>query len=259
MLGAIIGDIVGSVYEKDNIKTTDFELFDPQCRFTDDTVMTVAIADSILHDKDYAVALRDWGLQYPFAGYGTNFKQWLVGIIPGPYNSFGNGSAMRVSPIGYACNSLEAVLAEAKRSASITHNHPEGIKGAQATAAAVFLARIGYSKAAIKAHIEQTFHYNLSRTLNEIRPDYVFDVSCQGSVPEAIIAFLESNDFEDAIRKAISLGGDSDTIASITGAIAQAFYREIPEHIVAKAKSFLPEKMLGVVQRFSQSHEILIS
>ncbi len=257
MLGAIAGDIIGSIYEKKNIKTTDFELFAPNCRFTDDTVMTVAIADSILHDKDYDIALRDWGLQFPFAGYGSNFKKWLVGIIPGPYNSFDNGSAMRVSPIGYACNSLEAVLAEAKRSAAITHNHPEGIKGAQATAAAVFLARIGYSRAAIKAHIEQTFHYDLSRRLDDIRPDYQFDVSCQGSVPEAMIAFLESSNFEDAIRKAISIGGDSDTIASITGAIAQAFYREIPEPIVQKVKSMLPDKMRGVVEAFDLAHEIL--
>lgn len=258
MLGAIAGDIIGSVYEKDNIKTTEFTLFGPDSRFTDDTVLTVAIADSILHDKDYEVALRDWALQFPFAGYGRRFKKWLVGIISGPYNSWGNGSAMRVSPIGYACNSLEAVLAEAKRSAAVTHNHPEGIKGAQAMAAAVFLARIGYSRNAIKAHIERTFRYDLSRRLDDIRPIYEFDVSCQGSVPEAMIAFLESENFEDAIRKAISIGGDSDTIASMTGAIAEAFYREIPEAIVRKVEHLLPEKMWTVVHTFSENHEIRV-
>jgi len=258
MLGAIAGDIIGSVYEKNNIKTTEFELFAPDCHFTDDTVMTVAIADSILHDKDYSIALRDWGLQFPFAGYGANFKKWLVGILPGPYNSWGNGSAMRVSPIAYACNSIEAVLAEAKRSAAITHNHPEGIKGAQAMAVAVFLARIGYSRNAIKAHIEQTFRYNLSRRLHDIRPNYTFDVSCQGSVPEAMIAFLESQDFEGAIRNAVSLGGDTDTIASMTGAIAEAFYKEIPEKIIVKVKSMLPGKMLGVVENFTLAHEMSV-
>ena len=259
MLGAIAGDIIGSVYERNNVKTTEFDLFTPDSRFTDDTVLTVAIADSILHDKDYAIALRDWALQFPFAGYGGSFKKWTVGILPGPYNSWGNGSAMRVSPVGYACNSLEAVLAEAKRSAAITHNHPEGIKGAQATAAAVFLARIGYSRNAIKAHVEQTFHYDLSRRLDDIRPTYEFDVSCQGSVPEAMIAFLESHDFEDAIRKAVSLGGDSDTIAAITGGIAQAFYREIPEYIVQKVKALLPDKMMGVVEAFGEAYEVGVS
>ncbi len=259
MLGAIAGDIIGSVHGKDNIKTKQFELFAPNCRFTDDTVLTVAIADSILHDKDYAVALRDWGLQFPFAGYGGNFKKWLVGIIPGPYNSWANGAAMRVSPIAYACNSIEAVLAESKRSAAITHNHPEGIKGAQAMAVAVFLARIGYSRNVIKAHIEQTFRYDLSRRLDDIRPNYQYDVSASGSVPEAMIAFFESTDFEDAIRKAISLGGDSDTIASMTGAIAQAFYKEIPDYIVNKVHSMLPEKMRGVVENFSEAHEIKVN
>ncbi|MEM6725800.1 MAG: ADP-ribosylglycohydrolase family protein, partial [Bacteroidota bacterium] len=209
MLGAIAGDIIGSRFERNNLKSKEFELFDSASRFTDDTVLTVAIADALLTKTPYATTVRNYARNYPFAGYGGTFKQWMFGLISGPYNSWGNGSAMRVSPIGFAFNTVEQVLEEAKRSAEITHNHPEGIKGAQAVALSILLARQGTSKEAIKSEIESRFQYDLSRSLDAIRPVYQFDVSCQGSVPEAIIAFLESTDFEDAIRNAISIGGDS--------------------------------------------------
>jgi ADP-ribosylglycohydrolase len=190
MLGAIAGDIIGSVYEWDNIKTKDFPLFHEQCRFTDDTVLTVAIADVILNQSEYIDQLKSWYSRYPGAGYGGTFKAWAGSNNREPYKSWGNGSAMRVSPIGWAFDDLDTVLEEAKRSAEVTHNHSEGIRGAQATASAIFLARTGHNQAAIKSYIETTFAYDLGQTLNQIRPNYRFDVSCQGSVPQAIIAFL---------------------------------------------------------------------
>ena len=251
MIGAIAGDIIGSVYEFHDIKTEDFELFGPGCRFTDDTVMTVAVADSILTGKGYAAAFKEWGRLFPYAGYGGMFGHWLRSNDSVPYNSYGNGSAMRVSPVGFAFNSLDKVLEEAKKSAEVTHNHPEGIKGAQATAAAIFLARAGGTKKEIKDYIESTFNYDLSATLAEIRPDYRFDVTCQGSVPQAVIAFLESNSYEDAVRKAISLGGDTDTQACITGGIAQAYYKTIDDQIVKKVRALLDERLLKVVDSFS--------
>ena len=220
MLGAIIGDIIGSRFEKNNIKHKDFELFTNESTFTDDTVLTVAVADCILNDRGYESTIKKYGKKYPLAGYGKTFKLWLAGIIKEPYNSWGNGSAMRVSPIGFAFANEESVLKEAKKSAKITHNHKEGIIGAQAIAMSIFLARKGQSKQEIKSYVEGHFGYNLQRTIEEIRPNYEFDVSCQGSVPEAIIAFLESENFEDTIRTAISIGGDSDTIACMAGAIA---------------------------------------
>ncbi len=232
MLGAVAGDIIGSVYEFNNTHRYDFELFTPRSTFTDDTVLTVAVADCILHGKDYARTIWEYGNRYPDRGYGGRFPNWLDSKDLKPYNSFGNGSAMRVSPVGFAFDTLEETLAEARRSAEVTHNHPEGIKGAQAVAAAIFLARRGESKGYIREYITDTFGYDLNRTLDEIRPNYTFDETCQGSVPEAIIAFLESNDYEDAIRKAVTLGGDSDTIACITGGIAQAHYGGVPEYIV---------------------------
>ena len=252
MLGAIAGDVIGSVYEWKQIKHTDFPLFIPESRFTDDTVMTVAVADSIINKRDYAPTLQDYGRRYPHAGYGGMFMRWLSSSDPQPYNSFGNGSAMRVSPVGFAYNSLEEVEEEARRSAEITHNHQEGIKGAQATAAAVYLARRGESKDQIKKYIEDTYEYNLSRTLKEIRPYYSFDVTCQGSVPEAIIAFWESEDYEDAVRNAVSLGGDSDTIACITGGIAEAFYGEIPESISLEVRKRLDADLLNIVDSFRE-------
>ena len=254
MLGAIAGDIIGSVYEWNNTKSIDFPLFSVKSRFTDDTALSIAIADCILHQKEYAVTLRTWGRKYPLAGYGGNFKRWLSGVITGPYNSWGNGSAMRVSSVGFAMDSLETTLEEAKRSAEVTHNHPEGIKGAQATAAAIFLARTDHSKMQIKQYIQTHFQYDLERTIAEIRPDYTFDVSCQGSVPEAIIAFLESTDYESSIRLAISLGGDSDTIACITGGIAEAFYGIVPVEIATETRKRLPEEMRNIVDAFYGTH-----
>ena len=254
MLGAIAGDVIGSVYEAHPIKSTDFPLFGRYAKFTDDTVLTVAVAYSILEKVDYATALRTFGRRYPNAGYGASFYHWIFSPDTRPYNSWGNGSAMRVSPVGFAFESVDVVLKEAEKSASVTHNHPEGIKGAQATALAVFLARKGENKDFIKTEIEKRFAYSLDRTLNEIRPNYRFDVSCQGSVPESIIAFLASRDFEDAVRKAISLGGDSDTMACIAGGIAQAFYREIPEDIVANVRDRLPGEFLEIIDRFMEMY-----
>lgn len=251
MIGAIAGDIIGSVYEANPIKSTSFPLFSAHSKFTDDTVLTVAVAFSILNDVDYASSIKNFGLKYPYAGYGGSFYRWLHSAENKPYYSWGNGSAMRVSPVGFAFNSVENVLAEAKKSAEVTHNHPEGIKGAQATALAIFLAREGRSKAEIRREISKRFAYDLNRTLDEIRPDYHFDVSCQGSVPEAMIAFFESKDYEDAVRKGISLGGDSDTIACIAGGIAQAFYKEIQPEIISNTRKRLPKEFLTIIDEFN--------
>lgn len=254
ILGAIIGDVIGSVFEWNNVKTTDFELFSKATDFTDDSVLTFATMDSILNGIDYSKSYQEYGRRFPNRGYGGNFQYWIHQKNPQPYNSWGNGSAMRVSPVGWAYNTLIEVLDEAERSATVTHNHPEGIKGAQAVASAVFLARQGSSKAEIKKFIKDKFAYDLERQLEEIRKTYVFDVSCQGSVPEAIIAFLESKDFEDAIRLAISIGGDSDTIACITGGIAEAFYKEVPEVIIDKTLKILPSAMIDLVEKFSSKY-----
>jgi ADP-ribosylglycohydrolase len=250
MLGAIAGDIIGSVYERENIKTKQFPLFRAESRFTDDTVLTVAIAEALLHQGDYTDTLRQYYQRFPHAGYGGTFKAWAGSSSREPYNSWGNGSAMRVSPISYAFDNLDHVLQAAKRSAEVTHNHPEGIKGAQATAAAIFLAKTDQSQAEIKTYIESTFGYDLSQTLDEMRPTYRFDVSCQGSVPQAITAFLESTNFEDAIRNAISLGGDSDTIACIAGSIAEAFYGGVPAAIAEEIMIRLDQQLVDVVEAF---------
>ncbi len=252
MIGAIAGDIIGSVYEHFSIKTTDFELFHQASRFTDDTVLTVAVADCIMYGKDYTRTLKEYTRRYPDAGYGGNFFQWAFSENEEPYYSFGNGSAMRVSPVGFAFNDLQSVLEEAKRSAAVTHNHPEGIKGAQAVAAVVHLARHDHSKRKIKNYITEQFGYNLDRTLEQIRPNYQFDVTCQGSVPEAIIAFLEAENFEDAVRKAVSLGGDSDTIACMSGGMAQAYFSEVPYKIEEKTRGMLPPDLLEVVDEFNR-------
>jgi ADP-ribosylglycohydrolase len=251
MLGAIAGDVIGSVFEAEPTKTTQFPLFSPGSRMTDDTVLTVAIAHSILRGIDYATSLRHFGRRYPNAGYGGSFFRWLFDSQPAPYNSWGNGAAMRVSPVGFAFDSIADVLLEAKRSAAVTHNHPEAIKGAQATALAIFLARQGTSKDDIRDELSQRFAYDLDRSLDEIRPVYVFDVSCQGSVPESVMAFLESEGFEDAIRKAISLGGDSDTMACITGGIAQALYKDVPRDIRLECRARLPEAFLQTIDEFN--------
>lgn len=255
MLGAIAGDIIGSVYEARPIKTVAFPLFDAGSTFTDDTVLTVAVADALLSKADYAHKLKEYFAYYPNAGFGGFFREWATSDNMQPYHSWGNGSAMRVSPIGFAFDDLDSVMREAERSAAVTHNHPEGIKGAQATACAVFLASMGSSKADIKAHIESTFAYDLSEPLDHIRSSYRFDVSCQGTVPPAIIAFLEADSYEDAVRKAISLGGDSDTLACITGGIAEAFYGDVPESIASKIwQHFLDDRLRDVVQRFRSAY-----
>lgn len=254
MIGAIAGDIIGSVYEHHPIKTKDFPLFHPRCKFTDDTVLTVAIADSILAGHPYLESVRTIGRRYPGAGYGGTFIRWLYSKDLQPYNSWGNGSAMRVSPVGFAFETIEDVLREAARSAEITHNHPEGIKGAQATALAVFLARTGRDKGQIRADIKARFGYDLDRTVESIRPNYSFDVSCQGTVPEAIIAFLDSESYEDAVRNAISLGGDSDTLACITGGIADAFYGPVPSEIRARVRECLTPDLWEVTENFCQRY-----
>lgn len=254
MLGAIAGDIIGSVFEFDNIKSVDFDLFSVWSHFTDDTVLTVAVADSILHSRDYSQTIRDYALKHPDAGYGARFRRWMESDSPQPYNSLGNGSAMRVSPVGFAYDSWEMVMEQARRSAIVTHNHPEGIKGAQAVASAVFWARTGRDKTYIREQIESLFGYDLSCSLDEIRPDYAFDETCPGSVPQAITAFLESNDYEDAVRKAISIGGDSDTIACIAGGIAQAYYKSIPEYIDAQVRARLFPDLLAIVDEFAAKY-----
>ena len=260
MYGAIIGDIAGSTFERQNVKTKDFPLFPEGSRFTDDTVMTVAVAAALLRHKrdgaDLSSALveemQGFGRKYAGAGYGGMFINWLFSDDPQPYNSFGNGSAMRVSPCGLIAETLEEALMLAKASAEVTHNHPEGIKGAQAAAAAVFLAKQGAGKAEIRAYITENY-YSLDFTLDQIRPSYRFDVTCQGSVPQAIQAFLESESYEDTIRNAISIGGDSDTIAAIAGGIAWAYYGRNgvqPDMQRMKESIFLPEDLQAVVEEF---------
>ena len=262
MLGAIIGDIVGSIYEFDNIKTKDFNLFTNEMFFTDDTVMTIAVAEAIIEGgkpRHFAEYLKLYGYLYLDIGYGTSFTKWITSKESKPYNSWGNGSAMRVSPCGWIAKLSEPFeeglkLTEdlAKKSAEVTHNHPEGIKGAQATASSIFFMRHGKSKNAIeeyknklKDYIQNKYKYDLDFTLEEIRPIYKFDVSCQGSLPPALVSFLESENFEDAIRNAISIGGDSDTLAAITGSIAEAAYG-IPEYIKEKAISYLDNEIKEV-------------
>lgn len=257
MLGAIAGDIIGSVYEYHQIKTKDFALFRNDCDFTDDTVLTVAIAQAIMTDGDYQKAMQAIGLRYPNSGYGGLFIKWLSSTNPKPYNSWGNGSAMRVSPVGFAFDTVDDVLREAARTAEFTHNHPEGIKGAQATALAVYLARKVLDKDQIRKEITARFGYNLDRTLDEIRPNYGFDISCQGTVPEAIIAFLESTSYEDAVRNAVSLGGDSDTLACITGGIAEAFYGPVSTEIRQKVKEILPLELWEITESFCVNYGLM--
>ena len=256
MLGAIAGDVIGSVFENNPVKSTSFPLFSNYSHFTDDSVLTVAIAYSILNQVNYVASLKTFARNFPNAGYGLSFYRWMQSADSQPYNSWGNGSAMRVSPVGFAFDTVESVLCEAQKSAAVTHNHPEGIKGAQATALAIYLARQGMKKQQMRQTIADRFGYNFKRTLDEIRPAYDFDVSCQGSVPESLLAFFESIDYEDAVRKAISLGGDTDTMACIAGGIAQAFYRKIPSSIVAEVRKRLPEEFWAVIDEFNARFEV---
>jgi len=259
MIGTIIGDIVGSIYEFDNIKTKDFEFFDKECFFTDDSVMSVAVAEALMNtaEHDYEDEIRDklvnsmkkWGRKYPYAGYGSKFSGWLQFTDTEPYNSYGNGSAMRVSAAGWLYDDMFMTRYMARMTAAVTHNHPEGIKGAEATAAAIFMARTGASKEEIKAYIEREFSYDLNFTCDEIRPTYRFNETCQQTVPQAIAAFLEGEDFEDVIRTGVSLGGDTDTLCAIAGSIAEAYYG-VPEDLAETAKSYLTEDLLEVVDAF---------
>lgn len=255
LLGAIAGDVIGSYYEFCPVKTIDFKLFNgDSSHFTDDTVMTVANADWLLTGDSLLGIMQDYGNRYIGVGYGSSFFEWLRENGPKPYNSFGNGSAMRVSPVGWAFDTLEETLNAAKQSAEVTHNHPEGIKGAQAVATSIFMARIGKSKQVIKQYIEKNFGYNLRRTCNEIRKNYRFDETCQGTVPESIIAFLESTDYESAIRLAISLNGDADTMGAITGGIAEAFYKEIPAYIKKEVLERLPNEFIDMMKQFHEKY-----
>ena len=262
MYGAILGDIIGSPYEFDRgTKTKDFPLFSDRSEFTDDTVMTIAVADAFLpvqpEMEDEVIRQRvvakmqKYGRLYPHAGYGGRFRHWLRDRHPKPYNSWGNGSAMRVSSVGWLYNDLETVRRMARLSADVTHNHPEEIKGAEAVASAVFLARTGSTKAEIKTYIEENFHYDLSRTCDEIRPDYYHVESCQETVPEAITAFLEGESFEDVIRTAVSLGGDCDTLTCIAGSIAEGYYG-VSEELKTKCLQLLDDRLVNVLLMFDR-------
>lgn len=250
MLGAIAGDTIGSRHEWIATKTTDFELLHPDCTFTDDSVLAIAVADCLLHGRHYVDAFHEYFHAFPGRGYGGGFHRWAAARDRAPYNSWGNGSAMRVAAVGFAFDTLDAVRAEARRSAEPTHNHPEGVKGAEATAAAIFLARTGHGKDDIRQRIVDAFGYDLNRHVEDIRPHYKFNESCQGTVPEGIIAFLDSTSYEDAIRNAISLGGDADTLACITGGIAEAFYGGVPREIEDWTMARLDERLREVVVEF---------
>ena len=259
MIGAIIGDIAGSIYEFNNIKTTDFPIISEDCFFTDDTVMTIAVAEALIKggrneektEKEMVKSMKKYGKLYPDAGYGGYFYDWICSSDPKPYNSFGNGSAMRVSPVAWFFHSLEKVEKYAEISAKVTHDHEEGIKGAKATAAAIYLARNGRTKDYIKRYIELKYRYDFSKTLDEIRPEYSFDVTCQGTVPVALQVFFEAESFEDTLRKAISMGGDSDTLAAIACSIAEGFY-PVPAEIKERAIAKLDKKLLSMLKKWDE-------
>jgi len=250
MLGAIAGDIIGSSHEFIRTKKKEFRLFTPFSRYTDDTVLTVAVADAILKDNGYGPSIKSYARRHPFRGFGPKFTFWMLTPSKKGYNSLGNGSAMRVSPVAHAFDTEAEMLDQAGKSAECTHNHPEGIKGAQATAQAIFMARNHASKKEIRKMISQRYGYDLSRKIEDTRPAYKMDITCPGSVPEAIIAFLDSNDFEDCIRNAVSLGGDADTQAAIAGAIAEPFYGGVPTHILQGIAKRLPRGYKNTIIRF---------
>jgi ADP-ribosylglycohydrolase len=256
MLGAIAGDVIGSVHEWAATKSKDFPLFVSGSSFTDDSVLTVAVADWILSGKDLVDVLHAYFKTFPGRGYGGMFLEWATEEQRNPYHSFGNGSAMRVSPVGFAFDTVDDVLRHAERSAAVTHNHPEGIRGAQTVALAIFLARQRKSKDEIRESLGARFGYDLATSLDAIRPAYQFDETCQGTVPQALIAFLESTDYEDAIRNAISLGGDADTLGCITGGIAEAFYGGVPQDIVNEVMKRLDPNLLVVVDGFRHQFQL---
>lgn len=252
MLGAICGDVIGSVHEWAGTKTKDFSLLVPESTFTDDSVLTIAIAEWILTGQDLVDLLHAYAHTYPGRGYGGMFHRWASGRLRQRYNSFGNGAAMRVSPVGLAFETMEEVLAWSERSAAVTHNHPEGIRGAQATAAAIYFARRGQSKDQMRRALESQFGYDLDESLDQIRPTYDFNVTCQRTVPQALAAFFESTSYEDAVRNAVSLGGDADTLACITGGIAEAYYGAVPQHLAGPVMAILDERLVAVVDRFRE-------
>jgi len=252
MLGAIVGDVIGSVHEFAGTKTKDFPLFVQGSTFTDDSVLTVAVADWILSGRNLVELFHAYTDSYPERGYGGMFYHWATRRHSEPYNSFGNGAAMRVSPVGFAFETLDEVLTWAKRSAEVTHNHPEGIRGAQATAVAIYLARRIQGKDEIRRRIESLFSYDLSPRLEQIRKTYCFDETCQGTVPQALMAFFESVSYEDAIRNAISLGGDADTLACITGGVAEAYYGGTPQDLATPVVAMLDDRLITVANRFRE-------
>lgn len=256
MLGAIVGDFVGSVHEYSATKSKDFPLLHPSCTVTDDSLLSVAVAEWLMYGIDLVSRFHDLVATYPGAGWGMMFVRWATAGKREPYHSFGNGAAMRVSPVGWACSSLEETLTAAAESASVTHNHPEGIKGAQATAFAIYLARTTRDKELIRREVAARFGYDLDRTVDTIRPTYRFDETCQRTVPEAIIAFLDATDFEDALRNAVSLGGDADTLACIAGGIAHAHFRSVPEALSTPALRSLPEPLRGVWDEFRTRFDV---
>jgi len=250
VLGAIVGDIVGSRFEHLQMKSKDFPLFARGCKFTDDTVLNVAVANALLTDKNYAKSLKAFTWRRPFRGYGNMHSKWVFYCQKQPFNSFGNGSAMRVSPVAYAANTLEEVQVLARESAECTHNHPEGIRGAQAIASCILLARQNATKEQIRDLVRRDFGYDLVLSLDQIRPSYRFDSTCPGSVPQAIQSILESTDFEDAVRNAISLGGDADTLAALAGSIAEPFYGGVPKEIISEAIKLLPRSYCKIISTF---------
>ncbi|MDK2979675.1 MAG: hypothetical protein PWQ55_22 [Chloroflexota bacterium] len=250
MLGAIAGDIIGSPYEYLGFKEKNFPLFSDKSSFTDDTVLTVAIADALLHDLDLTLTLKEYGRRYPDAGYGGSFYNWMLSDSLQPYKSWGNGCAMRTSPVGFLMDDEASVLQVARRCAAVTHNHHEGIRGAQAVSYAIFMARNGAGKDDIRLHIIKWFGYDIDRRMSDIQPAYRFNVSCQGTVPPAFVAFLDSEDYESAVRNAVSLGGDADTLACIAGSLAEAFYKEIPDEIILETRKRLPQDFLDIIDEF---------
>jgi ADP-ribosyl-[dinitrogen reductase] hydrolase len=259
MLGAIIGDIVGSVYEFNNYRAKDFQpLFHRKAFFTDDTVCTIAVADALVYDRHPALALKDWGQRYwENGGWGRSFALWLGSESLEPYNSYGNGAAMRVGPAGLLAQSLEEAITLANKVTEVTHNHPEGLKGGAATAAAIYLARTGNSQATIRGYVAEQFGYDMTRSIDEIRPTYRFNETCQQTVPQALTCVLEANDFEDAIRNAISIGGDSDTIGAIVGGVAEAMFG-IPEELAQQGWNYLPQDMRAVLTSLYQQAGITV-
>jgi ADP-ribosylglycohydrolase len=262
MYGAIIGDIIGSRFEFDRgDKSRDFEFFTPECEFTDDTVMTIAVAEALMDagkDADEKTvkaelikSMKKWGKRYPDAGYGARFINWVLTEDPEPYGSYGNGSGMRVSPVGWLYDTIERTREVARWTSEVTHNHPEGIKGAESTAAAIFMARNGASQAEIKKYLTEEFGYNLTRTLDEISPSYYHVEDCMRTMPEAFTCFLEANSYEETIRNVMYIGGDTDTLGAIAGAVAEAFWG-IPEEITRRVPDYLTKSLMDVVTRFEK-------